>query len=304
MEGIDDSLVREVSRSFALSLRLLPGPMRDPVSLAYLLARASDTLADSSSVPAEARMEWLDGFIAEVNGHGHAWRSDLRRFSEKQSHAGERRLMERLDDCFAGLGGLAGRQQEIVREVILIITGGQRLDLERFASGPAKLPDAGSLEDYCWRVAGCVGAFWTKIGFETLGEGFSKTDPKQLEDWGINYGKGLQLVNILRDLPGDLAQGRCYLPVVDEQDHEALLAEAASWRKVSRDWLELGRIYSSQLQIRRLRAASVLPALLGEKTLGLLDQADWEALESGVKITRGEVKRSLVRAMFWKKTAK
>lgn len=304
MEGIDQSLVREVSRSFALSLRLLPGPMRDPVSLAYLLARASDTLADTSSVAAEARIEWLAGFIDEVNGKGHGWRSDLRRFSENQSHAGERRLMESLDDCFRGLEGLGEGQREIVREVILIITGGQRLDLERFAKGPAKLPDAESLEDYCWRVAGCVGAFWTRIGFETLGEGFSKSDPKQLEAWGISFGKGLQLVNILRDLPGDLAQGRCYLPVMDGQDREALLVEAARWRKVSRAWLELGKVYASELQIRRLRAASVLPALLGEKTLDLLDQADWTALESGVKITRKEVKRSFVRAMFWKKTAK
>jgi len=29
---------------------------------------------------------------------------------------------------------------------------------------------------------------------------------------GVRFGKGLQLVNILRDLPRDLRQGRCYLP--------------------------------------------------------------------------------------------
>ena len=299
MEGIDDSLVREVSRSFAISLRLLPGPMRGPVSLAYLLARASDTIADTADVSSEERMVWLDGFIAEIDGGSAAWRADLKRFSEKQSHAGERRLMERLDECFVALDHLPTSQQRIVRDVIEVITGGQRLDVERFAKGSAVLPDAASLEDYCWRVAGCVGAFWTRIGFETLGEKFSTADPDELERSGIAFGKGLQLVNILRDLPGDLKGGRCYLPIADPQDREALMKEAAKWRKQSREWLKQGKSYSSTLKIRRLRAASVLPALLGEKTLDLLDAADWSALEAGVKISRASVRRSLVRALFW-----
>jgi farnesyl-diphosphate farnesyltransferase len=299
MSGIDHHLVREVSRSFAISLRLLPGPMRGPVSLAYLMARASDTIADTAEVSPDERMQWLDGFIAEIHGGGAAWRSDLRRFSEKQSHAGERRLMERLDECFVALDDLSGDQQMIVREVIGIITGGQRLDVERFAKGPAILPDAASLEDYCWRVAGCVGAFWTKIGFETLGERFSTGDPAVLESRGIAYGKGLQLVNILRDLPGDLKNGRCYLPVRDDQDHDELIGEAEKWRQTSRGWLEEGKRYSKELRIRRLRAASVLPALLGEKTLDLLDAADWAMLEKGVKVTRGCVRRSMLRAFVW-----
>ncbi len=296
---MDHHLVREVSRSFAISLRLLPGPMRVPVSLAYLLARASDTIADTAVVSPDERMQWLDGFISEIHGGGSVWRSDLRRFSEKQSHAGERRLMERLDECFVALDGLPGDQQKIVREVIAIITGGQRLDVERFAQGPAIIPDAASLEDYCWRVAGCVGAFWTKIGFETLGEKFSTTDPAVLESRGIDYGKGLQLVNILRDLPGDLKHGRCYLPVVDGRDHDALMRESEKWRKTSRGWLDEGKRYSKNLKIRRLRAASVLPALLGEKTLDLLDAADWVMLEKGVKVSRGCVRRSMLRAIVW-----
>ena len=207
--------------------------------------------------------------------------------------------MERLDDCFVALDRMAESQQAIVREVIGVITGGQRLDVERFSKGPAVLPDAASLEDYCWRVAGCVGAFWTRIGFETLGEKFSKTDPAELEEAGIVYGKGLQLVNILRDLPGDLKGGRCYLPLEDAGDRDALMAAAAKWRRTSREWLDQGKSYSSTLRIRRLRAASVMPALLGEKTLDLLDKADWSALEGGVKIGRGTVRRSLVRALVW-----
>lgn len=296
---MDTQLLREVSRSFSLSLRLLPGPMRWPVSLAYLLARASDTLADTESLPVEERMLWLEGFIREIDGGGAAWRGELGRFSECQSHAGERRLMERLDECFVALERLPEGEQAIVREVIRVITGGQVLDLERLMAGTLGMEDAASLEDYCYRVAGSVGAFWTRIGFETLGEGFSRQDAEELERAGIAYGKGLQLVNILRDLPGDLTGGRCYLPVAEPNDRQLLMAEAARWRETSRQWLDRGKWYSSQLRLRRLRAASVLPALLGAKTLDLLEHADWAQLVGGVKVTRGVVRRCLLRSLFW-----
>ena len=50
-----------------------------------------------------------------------------------------------------------------------IIVSGQTLDLQRFADAsgenPVALQDDAALEDYAWRVAGCVGAFWTKLGF-------------------------------------------------------------------------------------------------------------------------------------------
>src|SRR3954447_22498343 len=52
-------LLRSVSRSFYLSLRFLPKPLRDPLSLAYLLARATDTIADTPGGPVTLRIEAL-----------------------------------------------------------------------------------------------------------------------------------------------------------------------------------------------------------------------------------------------------
>ena len=49
------SILASVSRSFYLSIRLLPKKLRDPVSLGYLLARASDTIADTTELPIELR---------------------------------------------------------------------------------------------------------------------------------------------------------------------------------------------------------------------------------------------------------
>lgn len=296
--ALDASLVREVSRSFAVSLQLLPRPMRRVVSLAYLLARASDTLADTEGVPVGERMGWLDGFVGEVQGGGSNWREQVDGFVSRQTHQGEKRLLGELDGCFAELDGLPPDQAALVRDVVGVITSGQRLDLERFAGGLVALADDGELEDYCYRVAGCVGAFWTDAGFATMGSGFSDEAAENLRKAGVAYGKGLQLVNILRDLPGDLREGRCYLPVADPGDRQAIVAAAEGWRKRARGWLAEGEWYAGTLKSRRLRAATGLPVMLGLRTLDLLDRADWEAMEKGVKVSRATVRRCLWRALI------
>src|SRR5256885_11227494 len=62
------SILARVSRSFYLSIRLLPKKLRDPVSLGYLLARASDTIADTTELPLELRMEKLQLLIRGIQG--------------------------------------------------------------------------------------------------------------------------------------------------------------------------------------------------------------------------------------------
>lgn len=298
MASPDATLLRDVSRSFYLSLRVLPGPMRSSVSLAYLLARASDTLADTAEVPAAERLELLDGFIAEMEGGSAAWREDLSGFSSRQRHDGEKRLLERLHEAFGLLAELPAAERSLVREVVATITGGQRLDVQRFGEGGGVLPDDEALLDYCHRVAGCVGVFWTRIGFETLGERFSSEPADPLAAVGDRFGKGLQLVNILRDLPGDLKEGRCYLPVRDPRDRDEVMAVAARWRATAREWMAEGERYAAAMGGRRLKVAVALPARLGRETLDLLDGADWERMERGVKVSRSTVRRCLWQA-WW-----
>ena len=74
----------------------------------------------------------------------------------------------------------------------------------------------------------------------------------------MRYGMGLQLVNLLRDLPEDLANGRCYLPVADPLDPAQLIPARSEWLKHAAVWLESGRRYAHRLNLLRLRAASVL----------------------------------------------
>src|SRR5947199_918573 len=62
------SILASVSRSFYLSIRLLPKKLRDPVSLGYLLARASDTIADTPDIPVALRMEKLELLARAIQG--------------------------------------------------------------------------------------------------------------------------------------------------------------------------------------------------------------------------------------------
>ncbi len=300
-DDLGTSILRDVSRSFYLTLRLLPREMRGSASLGYLLARTSDTLADTEGVPVAERVELLNGYAKSISRGDAlpAWPEVML----AQAAPGEARLLARARDVLDWLSDADPRQAELVRKVAATIIGGQLLDLRRFgaadAGNPVALRDARELEDYAWSVAGCVGAFWTELGLLTLGGRYSEAVPEQLMEQGIAYGKGLQLVNILRDLPGDLAAGRCYLPVAAPGDREALMREFRHWHRKAEHWVGQGIAYASTLHPRRLRAATVLPALIAEETLDLLEDASWETLERRIKVPRRHVYLAFAEAILF-----
>ncbi len=295
-------LLKSVSRSFFLSLRLLPRPLREPLSLAYLLARASDTLADTAGVAVARRRELLGEFGEVVAGRAAGdFPARLRRdFVAHQQDPGEARLLEGTASI---LGWLAEQPEELaaaIREVLATIIKGQLWDLTFFASDPPRVPDVAELENYTYQVAGCVGAFWTRVGFLTTGERFASSGEEELVRLGVSYGCGLQLVNILRDVERDRQLGRCYLPVEDPNDAEELGRVCSHWIKQARERLADGVRYAGKLRSRRTRTATLLPALLGMKTLGLLERAGPGERAAGVKIGRGEVYRCLWEALVFR----
>ncbi len=220
-------LLKATSRSFYLTLRVLPAAVRPQIGLAYLLARTTDTIADTELVPLEQRLDALQRLRERILTSS----TVPLNFGELARHQGlpaERVLLEKAGDSLALLQTLSPDDLQLVRTLLNIITGGQELDLRRFAPLESTLQRAGDklklelqpiialqtdaeLDDYTYRVAGCVGEFWTKMCRAHL---FPKArlDDAQLLANGIRFGKGLQLVNILRDLPADLRKGRCYLP--------------------------------------------------------------------------------------------
>lgn len=281
-------LLRAVSRSFYLTLRALPAAIRDPISLGYLLARATDTIADAAQAPTALREETLRAFsstTAEVL-------LPTALVEAEGLTPGERELLAGLPICFADLDALPPEDQVAIRSVIAHIIRGQLLDLERFAD-PRQiraLPDAEALEEYIYLVAGSVGEFWTDLCLRhRLIAGAPEDELRRL---GVNFGKGLQLVNILRDQPADLAAGRAYLP-----SRYGITApeELADWWMVrAESYLADAAIYLTHLRRVRLRFACFLPWRLGVETLAALKKNPPLRTRQRVKVSRAQV-----RAAMW-----
>lgn len=282
------TLLRDVSRSFYLSIRLLPPPLRAPVGLAYLLARATDTVADTAAIAVEERRELLARVASAIAGEASVPAPLLARFIGAQQDPAEQRLMQRLGECVGELERLDPADRTDVRTVLAHIVRGQTLDLER-----PVVPDAQALRDYTYLVAGCVGEFWTDVCARHVA-GYAVRSHDEMRALGRSFGCALQLVNIVRDAGDDRRAGRCYLPA-DEIASTGFDATWAHWQGEAAPGLADGMSYALAVNPRRIRAAVALPALIGRGTLARLRAAGPRALDERVKVPRSEVRALLLR---------
>ena len=296
-------LLASVSRTFYLSIRLLPRQVREPIALAYLLARASDTIADRAEAPAEVRLRHLARF-GEAIAHGDTSQLAAIATGISSPHAGERELLQKLEPCIDWLNALPAFDGSAIRSVAQQIVRGQSQDLERFAGGGEviALPDAAALEEYTYLVAGCVGEFWSDVCAHYLPR-YSEMPLPALRVLGREFGQGLQLVNILRDLPADLSMGRCYLPADELRaagaDPAALTADSARpvfscWHRRAEVLLDSGRRYIAAVRPARIRSGCFLPWHLGVKTLRLIKEHPPLEAPVRVKVSRGVVRRAVL----------
>ncbi|MFO1476610.1 MAG: phytoene/squalene synthase family protein [Verrucomicrobiota bacterium] len=310
-------LLRDVSRSFYLTLSVLPRSVRSQVGLAYLLARTTDTIADTAVLPLELRLRELRRFGDRIAG-GAGEPLDFKDLAGRQGSGAERTLLDNAEAAVGLLATFSAADQALIREVLRIIVSGQELDLTRFHNASAgrvtALQSAAELDDYTYRVAGCVGEFWTRICRAHVYPRARLDDDRMLA-LGVRFGKGLQLVNILRDLPADLANGRCYLPADALQDAGLqppdLLDPTAwtrlrpvyqTWLNTAADHLAAGWDYTTSLpwSAVRVRLACAWPLLIGRDTVLELGRANVLTPGQRVKISRSRVRNILLKsALFY-----
>ena len=305
---MDAEILRSVSRSFYLSIRFLPAQLRDPIALAYLLARTTDTVADTAKISTGVRMETLKMLSNGIQGTASpdVVTELVASFVSLQENEREQRLLRSLPDYLACLERMEYADRNDIRVVLVKITRGQMLDLERF-DDPQEiraLSTAADLDGYTYLVAGCVGEFWTRLCFRHVRQFANRTEDEMLA-LGKRYGMALQLINVLRDAGSDLRAGRCYFPehelTVNHLTPSQILLQPERFQPIYRKWLENARTglvsgmeYSCAIENRRVRAATVLPALIGTRTLALLNAAGPEALQRTVKVPRGEVRAMIL----------
>jgi farnesyl-diphosphate farnesyltransferase len=290
-------LLKSTARSFYLSLHFLPSEVRPCLGLAYLLARATDTIADASNSPLDQRsraLEALENLLHTIahkedeklpdEGIAEAAASILKNVAA--ANANEGLLLKQTPALLQALNTLPTNVSAEIKRVLETIIAAQRRDLVRFGyaseSAPQSLPVRKDTVDYTYAVAGCVGEFWTRLCDARI-PNYARVPLDLLLEHGRLFGQGLQLVNILRDMPADLREGRCYLPSEElsalgltstELIREPVKARPLinSWIQQARAWLAHGAQYVQGINGGRLRFSVSLPRLIGEQTLDLIEK--------------------------------
>src|SRR2546426_7640735 len=245
------TVLRSVARSFYLTLAVVPSDVRAQLGVAYLLARAADTIADTDLIEHPLRLQYLTRFQEWVMDP--IRRADVLREvqaallvhldnprSGSQTRPGERTLLTHLMECGHLLHSFAPPDQALIIQVVGTLSHGMQKDLTRFpghtiqtgqgpppvafggATGPrtppaptqplVSLTTLDDLDQYTYDAAGCVGEFWTRLMCAHRAA-LRRWDAEAMASVGIRFGKGLQLTNVLRDLAADLRRGRCYIPI-------------------------------------------------------------------------------------------
>jgi 15-cis-phytoene synthase len=198
------------------------------------------------------------------------------------------------------------RQFSLPRDAFEALIEGVEMDLgyRRYETFP-------DLYEYCIRVASAVGLICLEI--------FGYEDPRARQ-YATDLGVALQLTNILRDVPGDLAQGRLYIPLEDLRRHGAteqdLSAESAAagqgvrspqvkalleqQAKRAREYYARAAAGLPRGDARRLVAAEIMGAIY-RRILERIEQSNYDVFSRVVRIPRP--RRALIAAGTWARTA-
>ena len=280
MADLND-LLEKTSRTFALSIPVLPEPTRREVMIAYLLFRIADTFEDASHWTPDERIAALSAFNRLLRSP--ASRSEAQRLShdwvarEVAHHTGYQELMAEVPFVLDAFFALSPEAIEPIRVHVTRSADGMASIVARTRDGHLALRSIPELRDYCYIVAGIVGEMLSELfllgrpGLEGIGS--------FLRERAATFGEALQLVNILKDSAVDLEEGRRYLPA--EVPREEVFALARRDLGVAGEY------------IRALQSAGAPRGLIEFTALPV--QLAWAALERvekqgpGSKVSRPEV---------------
>lgn len=275
------------------------------MSLAYLLARTADSVSDGEWLPAEQRAAALSDFRESLHDPTALPRWQARIETVASDSGAEAALLHHLPQALSELAALPPEDQRLIRGIVDTLAQGMKVDLDRF---PGSVESAAELDNHLWYAAGCVGEFWTAVLRRHVA-GLAEL-PDSLERQGTELGKALQITNVLRDIPGDLRDGRCYLPAEELREVGLQPADLSDplveprvgpvfyrWMGVGLAHYRTSLDYILTLPARewRARLAAMWPWLMGLATLEQLTRPGW--LREKRKVKRSWVYRMILQTV-------
>ncbi|NWF74111.1 MAG: squalene/phytoene synthase family protein [Nitrospirae bacterium] len=304
-------LLKEVSRLFYTTLVVVPADVRDQVSLAYLFARAADTIADTELIDRPRRLDLLGQLKAQFVSDQLTW-TQVREIQQAvgpiQQNSAERILLERLEDCFKLLQTFSPDDRRCIHRLMTTLTQGMEMDLVVFhgqsADDLVALKTLDDLDRYTYYVAGCVGEFWTDLmcAHRTA---LASWKVREMSEVGVRFGKGLQLTNIVKDVAHDLQKGRCYVPapmlaeaglkprdLLNQENLSRFRPVLRQLVRMATEHLDQGWMYTMAIPRHetRLRLSCMWPILSAGESLKLvMNSPDLLNPDVKIKITRSKV---------------
>lgn len=270
----------KVSRTFALTIPLLPKEVAIEVSNAYLLCRIADTVEDDPKAKATDKIIWLKDFAKFSLS---LYEDDLELFELAErgyrlvkdgAKASELALMQ----DFVGVIKLTRTFPIAIRRVlargVAILSSGMACSLNG-----VQIKTLADVDEYCYSVAGVVGELLAYI----FALNCKNIDREHLLALSVSFGEGLQLTNILKDRLEDASRGVSFLPP-DAKTEDGVQHYVAITKGHLDDALDfILAIPKSELGIRKF---CLLNILMAEATVKLM-HADPKGV---LKITRRAVK--------------
>jgi farnesyl-diphosphate farnesyltransferase len=203
-------ILPQVSRTFALGIRLLPRRLSRPVAISYLICRIADTVEDSWSTPAADRSRLLDDLVVSVAGR----RDQLGPLGAGLyfRSGAEARLLDAAGRVLREFHRLPDADQDAITPWVEEMIEGMKQYLVTSERGFVPLfRGMDQLLEYCYFVAGTIGQLLTEL-FRNHVAGVNDARYGTLKSLATDFGLSLQLTNVIRDLPEDRREGRNYIP--------------------------------------------------------------------------------------------
>ena len=204
------AILGSVSRTFALTIPLLPPSIEKVVGNTYLLCRIVDTIEDAAVLSAQTKQSlsalFLDAVLEKtpVENFVQPCLDALKNYSNQD----ELDLIAHTPTVLRILHTCSSNDQQAVSRCVSIMSEG--MSYFHGKQNQAGLRDLAEFEQYCYVVAGVVGELLTTV-FSNHSHAF-KEKMAGHEDLAIAFGQALQMTNILKDSPEDKARGVSWKP--------------------------------------------------------------------------------------------
>ena len=306
-------ILPRVSRTFALSIRLLPGSLGTAVLSAYLLCRIADTIEDDHAATVARKAELLELLVAALDDPAAAGRLAGAAPELVAGDAAHVELVAGAPHVLAVYRSLPERSRLRVRHWVTEMVHGMEKFVRLYPQG-IRIRTLPEYKEYCYYVAGTVGHLLTDLWHEHT-RSIGVAEYRALWRKCRAFGEALQTVNILKDIAWDARhENAIYVPEQSLREHgsshgtllspaHAAQNHAALAELIELAWRDLDQALDYFVTLPRravsVRAFCLLPLLFAFATLRDLTRSRAMLREGGtVKISRAEVRSLMVAGLL------